>query len=90
MCQIILSFLKKVELLIFLRMRETNVLMSKKIEALFLELRIFGQNQPFRGVLGERHAENMQQIFKGTAVPKCDWFNNTTSLKSYFSMGVVL
>ena len=54
-------------------MRETNVLkMSKKIEALLLELRIFGQNQPFRGVLGERHSENMQQIFKGTAVPKCD------------------
>ena len=34
------------------------------------------QKQPFRGVLVERCSENMQQIYRRTPMPKCD-FNKT-------------
>ena len=31
------------------------------------------QNQPSRGVLKKRYSENMQQIYRRTAMPKCDF-----------------
>ena len=31
------------------------------------------QNQPSRGVLGKRCPENMQQIYRRTPMPKCDF-----------------
>ena len=33
------------------------------------------EEQPSRGVLRKRCSENIQQIYKGTLMPKCD-FNN--------------
>ena len=33
------------------------------------------QKQSSRGVLKKRFSENMQQIYRGTPMPKCD-FNN--------------
>ena len=35
------------------------------------------QKQPFRGVLGKRSSENMQQIYRRIPMPKCD-FNKVT------------
>ena len=31
------------------------------------------QKQPSRGVLGKRCSENMQQIYRLTSMPKCDF-----------------
>ena len=31
------------------------------------------QKQPFRGVLRKRHSENMQQVYRRTPMPKCDF-----------------
>ena len=31
------------------------------------------QKQPLRGVLRKRCSENMQQIYRGTPMPKCDF-----------------
>ena len=45
------------------------------------------QKPPFRGVLRKRCSENMQQIYKRTPMPKCDF--SATLLKSHFSMGVL-
>ena len=50
------------------------------------------QKQPSRGVLRKRCSENMQQIYRRTPMPKCD-FNKValaTLLKSQFRMGVLL
>ena len=51
----------------------------------------FDMKQPSRGVLGKRFSENMQQIYRRTPMPKCD-FNTVaaTLLKSHFGMGVLL
>ena len=35
------------------------------------------QKQPFRSVLRKRCFKNMQQIYRGTLMPKCDFFQNT-------------
>ena len=34
------------------------------------------QKQPFRGFLLKRCSENMQQIYKGTPMPKCNFNKN--------------
>ena len=47
------------------------------------------QKQPPRGVLRKRCFENIQQIYRRTPMPKCD-FNKVTLLKSHFGMGVLL
>ena len=44
------------------------------------------QKQPFKGVLKKRRCEYMQQIFRRTLMPKCDF----EILKSHFGMGVLL
>ena len=31
------------------------------------------QKQPFRGVLSKRSSANLQQIYRSTAMPKCDF-----------------
>ena len=47
------------------------------------------QKQPPRGVPRKRCSENMQQIYRRTSIPKCD-FNKVALnlLKSHFGMGV--
>ena len=47
------------------------------------------QREPSRGVLKKRCSEHMQQIYRRTAILKCD-FNKIAAklLKSHFSMGV--
>ena len=51
------------------------------------------QKQPSGGVLKKKCSENMQRIYRRTAMPKCD-FNKVakqaTLLKSHFGMGVLL
>ena len=49
------------------------------------------QKQLLRGVPRKRCSENMQQIYRRTPMPKCD-FNKLleTLLKSHFGMGVLL
>ena len=49
------------------------------------------QKQPPRCVLKKRCSENMQQTYRGTPMPKCD-FNKVaaTLLKLHFGMGVLL
>ena len=46
------------------------------------------QKQPSRGVLKKRYSENMQQIYRKTPKPKCDF--NKVALKSHFDLGVLL
>ena len=48
------------------------------------------QKQPSKNVLRKRCSENMQQIYRRTRIPKCD-FNEVaaTSLKSRYGTGVV-
>ena len=41
------------------------------------------QKQPFRGVLWKRCSENMQQIYKRTPMPKCDF--NKVALQLYWN-----
>ena len=60
------------------------------------------QKQSSKGVLKKRCSENMQQIYRATAMPKCDFtlryghshFGNHTSvftlLKSHFGMGILV
>ena len=49
------------------------------------------QKQPTRGVLKKRCSENMQQIYRRTPMPKCDFSKvAATLLKSHFGMGVLL
>ena len=49
------------------------------------------QKQPYRGVPRKRCSENVQQIYRRTPMPKCD-FNKVAKqlLKSHFGMGVLL
>ena len=35
--------------------------------------KVLVQKQPFRGVLRKRCSENMQQIYRRTPMPKCDF-----------------
>ena len=42
-----------------------------------LKEKLYQQKQPFRGVLRKRCSENMQQIYRRTPMPKCD-FNHTS------------
>ena len=46
------------------------------------------QKQPPRGVPRKSCSENMQQIYRRTPMPKCDF--NAALLKSHFVMGVLL
>ena len=46
------------------------------------------QKQPSRGVSRKTCSENMQQIYRRTSMPKCDF--KTTLLKSHFGMDVLL
>ena len=44
----------------------------------FLQIQSYGrtpecQKQPFRGVLGKRYSENMQQTYRRTPMPKCGY-----------------
>ena len=43
--------------------------------------KLFRQKQPPRGVIRKRCSENMQQIYRKTPMPKCDfnkvWFRAT-------------
>ena len=48
------------------------------------------QKQPFGGVLGKRCSENMQQVYRRTPMPKCDFNKVVTLLKSHFGMGILL
>ena len=50
------------------------------------------QKQTLRGVLRKRCSENMQQVYRKTPMPKCN-FNKVakaTLLKLHFGMGVLL
>ena len=52
---------------------------NKKKTLVVLELQGCNvQMQPSRGVLKERCSENMQQIYRKTPMPKCDW-NHTSA-----------
>ena len=42
--------------------------------------------QPSRGVLIKGYFENMQQIYRSTLMPKCDF----TLVKSHFGIGILL
>ena len=44
---------------------------EKENEARLLSLKV--QKHPPRGVLKERYSENMQQIYRRTHMPKCDF-----------------
>ena len=50
------------------------------------------QKQSSRGVLRKRYFENMQQIYRGTPMPNCDFNKSCFAilLKSHFGMGVLL
>ena len=50
------------------------------------------QKQPSVGVRRKRCSENMQQIYRRTPMPKCDFnkFNKAPLLKSLFGMRVLL
>ena len=41
------------------------------------------QKQPFRGVLSKRYSENMQQTYRRTPMPKCDF--NKAALQLYLN-----
>ena len=47
-------------------------------------VQIFAQQQPHRGVPRKRYSENMQQFYRRTPTPKCDF------LKQQFDMGILL
>ena len=44
---------------------------------------------PYRDVLRKKCSENMQQVYRRTSMPKCD-FNRKISIQSHFGMGVLL
>ena len=46
------------------------------------------QKQPSRDVLRKSCSGNMQQIYTGTLMPKCDF--NTVAFQSHFGMDVLL
>ena len=46
--------------------------------------------QPPKGVLRQGCSENMQQFYRRTPMPKCDFNKVAKQLKSYFCMGVFL
>ena len=50
------------------------------------------QEQPTRGVLKKSCSENMQQLYKRTPMPKCDFNKDAlaTLLKLHFDMSVLL
>ena len=51
----------------------------------------FIQKQPSRGIFRKRCSENMQQIYRRTPMPKCDFSNVAKHLlKLHFDMGVLL
>ena len=41
------------------------------------------QKQPFRGVLGKRCTKNIQQIYRKTPIPKCDF--NKVEMRNHIS-----
>ena len=47
------------------------------------------QKQPSRSALSKKCSENMQQIYRGTPMPKCISCEATLS-QSHFGMGVLL
>ena len=49
--------------------------MKTRRNVVFIQFNIFSivQKQPSRGVLRKRCYENMQQIYKRTPMPKCDF-----------------
>ena len=49
---------------------------------------LFRQKQPSRGVLRKRCSENMQEIYRRTPMPTCDF--NKIAIKSHCGMGVIL
>ena len=50
------------------------------------------QKHPSRGALRKRCSEKMQEIYRRTPMPKCDFSKVAfaTLLKSHFGMGVLL
>ena len=50
------------------------------------------KKEPSRGVLRKRCSENLQQIYRRTPMPKCDFNKIAKQLysKSHFDMGVLL
>ena len=51
--------------------------MRKSIKFVKVEYFDYFQKQPSRGIIWKRCSENMQQIYRRTPVPKCD-FNKAT------------
>ena len=63
------------------------LLLTLRLLLIFLNI----QRHPSRGVIRKKCFENMQQIYRRTLMPKCD-FNKVTSqflLKSYYCMGLL-
>ena len=59
------------------------LLVSKKKKGHNLGFQMYHQKQPFRGVLSKRCSENMQQIYRRTPMPKCDF--NIVALQLYWN-----
>ena len=49
-----------------------------------------GQKQSSWCAFRKKFSENMEQIYRRTPTPKCDFNKVATLLKSYFGMGVFL
>ena len=45
----------------------------QKLKSFYIETFMCVQKQPFRGVPRKRCSENMQQIYRRTSLPKCDF-----------------
>ena len=54
----------------------------------FVPLNKKHQKKPPRGVSRKRCPENMQQIYRRTSIPKCNF--NKVAIKSHFGMSVLL
>ena len=70
---VVMSYLfgstRKVETIIII-----EIFRKKSLNLVFLAfLTCTGQKHPPRGVLSKSFAENMQQIYRRTSVPKCDF-----------------
>ena len=61
-----------------------------KLKRTFARIWFYLQKQPPRGILRKRCSENMQQIYRRTPMPKCDFNKVATLLKSHFGMGALL
>ena len=61
-----------------------------KLKRTFGRIRFYLQKQQPRGILNKRCSENMQQIYRRTPMPKYDFNNVATLLKSHFGMGTLL